>query len=106
MEQLTPPQIQGDGFFCRFCGKNFGRISGRTHHENLCTRNPASSQPKELFAFSCDDCGCSFKHKWELNCHEAYDCGVTHRCRICNRTYSRLYNLRAHFRKGLCKANR
>lgn len=86
---------------CRFCGRNFGSLSGKTRHEDQCLHNPTSNREKKHLKFCCQQCGYNFSCKGSFNTHKAY-CGVTQRCKICNKLYSSRNNLIRHYRKVHC----
>lgn len=86
---------------CKFCRRNFGTLSGKTRHEDKCLQNPAINKELRRLRFSCHKCGFNFSSKGSFNKHKAY-CGVSQKCKICNKMYSSRNNLERHFRTVHC----
>lgn len=86
---------------CRYCYQNFGRKFNQTRHENNCSRNRKNILGTRFF---CNNCGSNFKHDKSLRRHKINDCGMTHKCKKCEKVFGTLRTLKVHVRK--CRKNK
>ncbi|XP_043465627.1 zinc finger protein 283-like isoform X2 [Leptopilina heterotoma] len=102
IEYLTPLKKLDDNVninLCRYCNKNIGKKNNQTRHENNCSHNRKIKNKILGSRFLCNNCGSNFKHKYSLRNHEFYDCGISHKCKICQSVYVTLRALNKHVRK-------
>lgn len=82
---------------CHYCGKSFTRLGFLTKHQNnYCYWNPKSKDFGIQRPFICPICGASYSKQKILNSHLRFDCGRTHVCPDCNKTFLHSSSLRKH----------